>query len=337
MGGHRPGGWKAGFAVKVLVTGGTSMIGRAVIDLLVARGDEVTSLQRGDAQIDGRVVRGSITDDAVVADAVDGQDAVIHLAAKVGVTGAWDDYEATNVGGTRALLDAARAAGVSRFVHISSPSVAHTGTSIVGDAATPATPDAATSHYSKSKAMAEVVALEASSAEMPVVAIRPHLVIGPGDTQLIERIVDRARSGRLPLIGSGLALVDVTWIDNAAGALVAAVDRATDLGGLAFVVTNDEPRTVHELFARITAAAGVDWSPRHVPAGVAIAGGGVAERVWERTGRTDDPPMTAFGAEQLSTAHWFDQRATHEALGWKPSVSLDEGWAQLTDWFRSQS
>ena len=164
---------------------------------------------------------------------------------------------------------------------------------------------------------------------MPVVAVRPHLVIGPGDTQLVGRIVDRARKGRMPLIGSGLALVDTTWVDNAAASLLAALDALPGVGGRAFVVSNGEPRTVHELIARITAAAGVDWSPRAVPARAAIAGGAAAEAVWERSGRGGEPPMTAFGAEQLSTAHWFDQRETRAALGWAPEVSLADGWVRL--------
>lgn len=330
--------WReAQIAVKVLVTGSTSMIGRATVAALEARGDVVTTLQRGSSDVGTVALQGSITDSNAAAAAVNDQDAVVHLAARVGVTGPWEDYESVNVEGTRTLIEAARAAGVGRFVHVSSPSVAHSGSSIVGGAADPATPDEATSHYSRSKAMAEVLALAASDDQMPVVAIRPHLVIGPGDTQLIERIVDRARQGRLPLIGSGLALIDTTWIDNAADALVAAVDRCPDLGGRSLVVSNGEPRTVHELFARITAAAGVEWSPRHVPARVAIAGGGAVERVWDRTGRTEDPPMTAFGAEQLSTAHWFDQRETQQALGWQPRVTLAEGFDQLTRWFRNQS
>ena len=93
---------------------------------------------------------------------------------------------------------------------------------------------------------------------MPIVAIRPHLVWGPGDTQLVGRIVERARQGRLALVGSGTALIDTTYIDNAADALVAAVDRAPRLGGRAFVVSNGEPRTVAELVARMVAAAGLD-------------------------------------------------------------------------------
>ena len=93
---------------------------------------------------------------------------------------------------------------------------------------------------------------------------------------------------------------------------------------------------MHELAARILAAAGIEWSPRHVPVRIAIGGGSLAERIWDRTGRTDDPPMTSFLAEQLSTAHWFDQRATRSALGWAPGISLTEGFTRLAASFRDQ-
>lgn len=309
------------------------MIGRAVCEVLRRRGDDVTTLQRSPSAFDGPEYNGSITDADLVAHAVADQEAIIHLAAKVDVVGDWDDFVDVNVDGTQCILDAARAAGVGRFVYVSSPSVAHGGASIIGAGAEPADPAAARGHYARSKAIAEISAIESSSAAMSVVAIRPHLVIGPGDTQLVERIVDRAASGRLPLIGSGLALIDTTWVDNAADALVAAVDRAPHLAGRPFVVSNGEPRTVRELFDRITHAAGVDWSPRSVPKTAAVAGGTVIDRVWDRTGRTDDPPMTAFGAEQLSTAHWFDQRETRRALQWAPRISLAEGFELLASHF----
>ena len=321
--------------MRVLVTGATSLIGRATVDRLVARGDDVTVLQRRASGLAGVTeVLGSITDAPVVVRACEGADAVIHLAAKVGVTGRWDEYVATNIRATENVLSAAGAARVSRFVHVSSPSVAHAGRALVGAGAGPADPAATRGHYATSKAMAEVAALAASSAAMPVVAIRPHLVWGPGDTQLVGRIVDRARRGRLALVGSGSALIDTTYLDNAADALVAAVDRAPALGGRALVVSNGEPRTVAELVARIAAAAGVTWRPRRVPAAIAKAGGSVVERIWDRTGRTDDPPMTSFLAEQLATAHWFDQRETRDALGWAPSVTLAEGFDRLAEWYR---
>jgi 2-alkyl-3-oxoalkanoate reductase len=129
-------------------------------------------------------------------------------------------------------------------------------------------------------------------------------------------------------------LIDTTYVDNAADALVAALDRVGELAGRAFVVSNGEPRTVHELVTRIVAAAGVACTPRRVPVRLAIAGGSAIERLWDRTGRTDDPPMTGFLAEQLSTAHWFDQGATRAALGWEPTVTLAEGFDRLAAWYR---
>jgi nucleoside-diphosphate-sugar epimerase len=312
-----------------LITGATSLIGRHTGAALVARNDDVTTLQRGESDLPATCIRGSIDDPAILAAACSGQDAVIHLAAKVGVVGSRADYEQTNVHGTELLIGAARAAGVGRFVHVSSPSVAHAGEPLIGVGAGPADPTRTSGHYATTKALAEVAALAASSSAMAIVAVRPHLVWGPGDTQLVGRIVERARQGRLALIGSGTALIDTTYVTNAADALVAAVDRATELGGRALVVSNGEPRTVHELVARITAAASVEWRPRRVPACVATAGGAVVEAMWSRAGRQGDPPMTRFLAEQLSTAHWFDQRIVRDELRWRPRVSIDEGFRRL--------
>jgi len=317
-------------AVRTLVTGATSLLGHHTVAALLEAGHEVVVLQRSPCGSDGVTEHlGSIVDREVVDRAMAGVDGVIHLAAKVDPIGEWADFEAINVDGAINVRDAAERAGVSRFVYVSSPSVAHDGSSISGAGAMPADPDRANGFYSTSKAMAERALLAASTADLPVMAIRPHLVIGPGDTQLIGRILDRATAGRMPLIGSGLSLVDTTWVDNAADALVAALRAGPDIAGRAFVVSNGEPRTVHELIDRITTAAGIAWSPRRIPARAAVAGGVLAEAIWRRTGRNGEPPMTAFGAEQLSTAHWFDQRETISVLGWTPKVTLAEGWERL--------
>ncbi len=322
--------------MRVLVTGASSMIGHHVVDRLVARGDHVTVLQRRPSRRhDVDEVLGDVADADTVERATQRVDGVIHVAARVGITGSWAEFEATNVHGTRRLLRAACANGVQRFVHVSTPSVAHTGTALVGAPAGPADPDNVRGHYATSKAVAELEVLAAAD-RLAVVAVRPHLVIGPGDTQLVERVVDRARSGRLAFVGSGLALIDATWVDNAADALVAALDRAEDASGRAVVVSNGQPRTVAELLMRILRAAGVTTPMRHVPAPIARGVGRAVEVVWDRSQRTDDPPMTRFLAEQLSTAHWFDQRETRAVLGWAPRVGLDEGFDRLAHWFETQ-
>ena len=311
--------------MRVLVTGASGLLGRGTAQALIARGDVVTVLQRRPSGLPCDEVLGDVT--SAVGAAVDGHDAVVHLAAKVDVVGRWADYQRTNVDGTRAVVAACRAGGVSRLVHVSSPAVAHTGRPLVGVDAEPADPGHARGNYARSKALAEIEALGADGPALAVVAIRPHLVWGPGDTQLVERIVARAVAGRLPLIGAGAALVDTTYLDNAVDALVAALDAPVH--GEALVVTNGEPRPVGEILSRVCWAAGVPGPTIHLPYPVARLAGAGIERAWAVLRRPGIPPMTRFLAEQLGTAHWFDQRRTRKALSWSPRVSLDDGFAAL--------
>jgi nucleoside-diphosphate-sugar epimerase len=318
--------------VKVLVTGASGFLGQATAAAVRDAGHEVQTFQRRPSGVPGvHDVAGTMTDDAAIARAVDGVDAVVHLAAKVSLAGDPADFARVNIEGTRSLLQAARAAGVGRFVFVSSPSVAHTGSSLVGADAGPAEPSRARGDYARTKAAAELLALDADAPDFAVVAVRPHLVWGPGDTQLVGRIVERARAGRLPLLDSGAALIDTLYVDNAATAMVAALERVTDDGvhGNAYVVTNGEPRPVADLLAGICTASGARPPQWHVPAAVARAAGSVVEAVWRVRPGEDEPPMTRFLAEQLSTAHWFDQRRTRRDLRWSPSVSIDEGLERL--------
>lgn len=319
--------------MKVVVTGGRGLLGTAVVRELVAQGHDLTVIQRSPAGHGSAVreVLGDVTDAAAVAGALSGADSVVHLAARVSMVGPWAEFERVNVDGTRVVIEEAKSAGVGRFVHISSPSVAHAGEPLVGVSAMTADPESARSNYARSKAMAELIALEADAPGFAVTALRPHLVWGPGDTQLVGRVVERARSGRLVLIDDGAALIDTTYIDNAADAITHALTRCDSDGvhGRAFVVSNGEPRTVAEILGLIAAAAGAAAPTRHVPFRIARAAGSVIERAWQRAGRAGEPPLTAFVAEQLATAHWFDQRQTRAALDWAPRVSLDEGFRRL--------
>jgi nucleoside-diphosphate-sugar epimerase len=324
--------------MRVLVTGASGLLGRSVAAEILSAGHEVRTFQRRPSGVPGADDSlGSVTSAADTARALDGMEAVVHLAAKVSLAGKPAEFDAVNTGGTRTLLGAATDAGIGRLVYVSSPSVAHAGASIVGDDALPADPARARGDYARTKAEAELLAISADSPSMHVVAVRPHLVWGPGDTQLVARIVDRARAGRLPLLGHGAALIDTTYIDNAASAIAAALDRAGDVHGRSYVVTNGEPRPVAELLAGICAAAGVPAPAWRVPAKVARAAGSAVEAVRRIRPGIDEPPMTRFLAEQLSTAHWFDQRRTRADLGWAPKVSLDEGFRRLAAAFAAAS
>jgi nucleoside-diphosphate-sugar epimerase len=166
------------------------------------------------------------------------------------------------------------------------------------------------------------------------VVVRPHLVWGPGDTQLIGRIVDRARHGRLALPDHGRAMVDTTFVDDAAAAVVAGLDRTADSEEALWrpwVVTGNDPRPLTELFEGILVAAGITPSVRSVPAPIAALVGRGMDRWWPGV----EPPLTHFAARQLSLAHWFDQSETQRVLRWTPRVGVDEGLARLADWYES--
>lgn len=316
--------------MRVVVTGASGLLGGSIARALVERGDEVVCLQRTPAEVDAEQVLTDVRDPGAVDRAIEGADAVIHAAAKVGVLGTWDDYRTINVDGTSNVVASARRRGIGRLVHVSSPSVAHGGEALVGAGADPPVLGRRRAWYAESKAMGESLALSADGPDLAVVVVRPHLVWGPGDTQLVGRIVERARTGRLALVGGGTALVDTTYLDNAVDAHLAALDA--DAHGRAYVVANGEPRPIRELVLGICAAAGVHPTLRSVPGGVARGVGSVVERVWPRL-RDDEPPLTRFLAEQLGTAHWFDPRPARDDLGWSPAVSIDEGLVRLAAWF----
>ena len=317
---------------RILFTGASGLLGRESVLELLRVGYDVRVLQRGDSGIAALLpdsirprfeqVRGDITNEKVVDEAMTGVDGVVHAAAKVSVSGEWADYERINIGGTRVMLQAAVNHSVRTFLYISSPSVAHAGSSIVGDGAGEASPEHARGNYARSKAAAELLVLEANGTPLPgggvmhTGALRPHLMWGPGDTQLVERILERS-----------------AYIDNAADALVRGYQRLDAFAGRALVVTNGQPRTIAELLGGFCEAVGVPAPRVSVPAKVAALAGRVIERVWERLPKNvtagDEPPMTEFLAEQLSTAHWFDQRRTRELLQWEPSVSIEEGYERL--------
>lgn len=321
------------------MTGTGSLLLGGIASELLRRGDEVVCLQRRPAAFEGHQNAHEVLADVCDADAValaaKGCDAIIHGAARVGVVGSQKEFHDTNVRGTENILQATQQHNISRLVFVSTPSVAHTGHSLVGAPAGEAEIGRSRSYYAESKAIAERTVLNARNSQLAVVAIRPHLVWGPGDTQLVGRIVERAASGRLAVVGTGNALVDSTYIDNAISAHIAALDALhirSACDGKAYVISNGEPRTVNELMRSMCESAGIPFEPRHLSLALGIRLGSVVERLWPLV-RSSEPPITRFIAEQLGTAHWFDQRSVQQELQWAPTVTIAEGFDRLTQWF----
>jgi 2-alkyl-3-oxoalkanoate reductase len=321
---------------RILVTGGGGFLGAAIVRRLVARGDAVRILARGDypeiAALGVDCHRGDVADRAAVGRAVEGCDAVVHTAAKAGVWGPHQDYVLANLVGTDNILTACVEHRVRRLVYTSSPSVTFAGTDQEGVDESAPIPETFLASYPETKAEAERHVLAANGPELATVALRPHLIFGPGDPHIAPRMIDRARAGRLRIVGTGRYLVDMTHVDNAADAHVLALDRlepGSAIAGKAYFITNGEPRPIEDLVNRILQSAGLPPCTRHISGGAAYAIGAVLEGAWRLLGLGGEPPMTRFVARQLGTAHWFDISAARRDLGYEPKVSIDEGMRRL--------
>jgi 2-alkyl-3-oxoalkanoate reductase len=202
----------------VLVTGGTGFLGRRIVERLLAAGRRVTVLARKPSpELQTRGVQfmsASLDDTKAVADACGGIETIFHVGAKVGVWGEYADFFRTNVLGTRALIGGARQYGVQNFVYTSTPSVVYNGRDLAGaDESLPLTADCP-SAYPLTKAMAEHEILAANSPSLRTIALRPHLIWGVGDPHLVPRVLQRARSGSLRIVGPGTNRVDMVHIEN---------------------------------------------------------------------------------------------------------------------------
>jgi 2-alkyl-3-oxoalkanoate reductase len=326
-------------AVTILVTGGGGFLGGALARRLVEEGSRVRSFSRGryPAQVALGIeqIRGDLADGTAVLRACEAVDLVFHVGAKPGIWGPWRDYHRANVEGTRNVLRACRKLGIPRLVYTSSPSVVFDGRDMQGADESVPYPPRHKAAYPATKAEAERLVLEANRPSLATVALRPHLIWGPGDTHLVPGILKRGRKGRLKRIGTGDRLVDFTYIDNVVEAHLCAGRRlAADspAAGRAYFISQAEPVPLWDFVDRVLACADLPPVRGSLSPRAAYAAGAVLEVVYRLLPLKGEPRMTRFLAEELSTAHWFDITAARRDLGYRPVVSMDEGFRRLRKW-----
>jgi nucleoside-diphosphate-sugar epimerase len=338
----------------VFITGASGFIGGRLAARLLDEGREVRLLARRPLpeleKLGAEIVHGDLADSAALQRGCAGAGTVFHVAGRVGVWGPARDFFAVNVAGTQNLLAACRVTGVPRLVYTSSPSVVYDGGDLRGVNESAPLCTRAPCAYPTSKAAAERLVAAAHGPDLATVSLRPHLVWGPGDQNLVPRLLARAREGRLRIIGSGRNRVDLTHVTNVVDAHLRAEEAldtgtppafsasgARPPGGRAYFITNGEPVVLWDWINGFLRAVGQPEVTRHISLPAAYLAGGLLELLWRGLGRRGEPPMTRFIAREMATDHWFDISAARRDLGYCPRVSMAEGTAELADWYRAQN
>jgi len=322
--------------MKILITGGGGFLGSKILRMLLSRGDSCQFAARGDypeiRALGAQQIRGDLSDPIIADQACQGCEAVIHVAAKAGVWGKHEDYVQANIVATENIVRACENSGVSYLVHTSTPSVTFDGEDVEkGGQDLPHAQSFLTS-YAQTKSVAEKIVL---GSKVVSIALRPHLIYGAGDPNLLPRMITRHKAGKIKIIGSGENKVDITHVKNAAIAHLQALDSLkmgnSKAQGKAYFISDDAPVNLWDFLNRSVQALGYPPIKGKVSRKTAYRAAGILEGFHRRFRPEVEPRITRFVADQLATSHWYDMAPAKKDFGYAPIIGQDEAFQDMIE------
>ncbi|WP_342773057.1 NAD-dependent epimerase/dehydratase family protein [Paenibacillus flagellatus] len=328
--------------MKALVTGGTGFLGKRLASALRDNGWDVAVLARQTAEReelrrqDIRFVQGDIRDAEGVEAACAGQDAVFHCAA---LSASWGPYSAfydANVRGTEHVVAGCRKHGVSRLIHVSTPSVYFGSSHRVNVRESDPLPARQASPYAATKRLAELRVLDACALGLPAVIIRPRALFGPGDRSILPRLLEANATRGIPLIDGGKALIDLTFVDNAVDAmLLGQAAPASAVGGI-YNISNGEPMPFASAVDRLFALLRQPVRYKPMPFAAAYAAAALMELAARALPGKREPLLTRAMAGMIGRSQTLDIGAARRDLGYAPTVSVEAGMSAYAEWLDSR-
>ncbi len=315
--------------MKILVTGGTGLLGGRLIPKLAGDGHQVFALTRSASAHDKLKALGASPVDADLESSaplsLPAIDAVVHAAALFRFSGPRAPFFRTNVDGTVALLRASESAGAKTFVYISAAGI------VMDDAGTPirnADERASTfpnhfSAYLASKARAEPLVLSANKPRFRTIALRPPAIWGPGDP-FSRALPEAVRSGQFAFINRGDYAFATCHVDNVVEAIQCALERGE--GGRAFFIKDQEGQTFREFVASLASLQGLSIDKlRSMPYWLASTVGRLLDAVWIVTRKHGDPPVSRSMMRMIGREFTINDAAARRELGYFGRTSRAAG------------
>ena len=325
--------------MKALVTGATGFLGGALTRRLYSMGWHVTALGRNVSKLKNmeseglRVLPLDLKEKDAMADICKDQDIVFHCAAFPSPWGNFEAFYQANVIGTRNVIRGCEQYKVKRLVHVSTPSLYFGYASRVNVKETDELPEPV-SNYSATKILAEQEVDEAFARGLPTIAIRPRAIFGPGDTVIFPRLIPRLQSGRLPILGDGENVVDLTYIENVVDALLLCAESPENTLGKKYNISNGEPVKIWRLVERICAELGLQPPTKKISYQTANASATALEFIYRLIPKQPEPPLTRISVSMMANSTTLDISAAKNELGYKPRVSVDEGFEKFMKWWK---
>ena len=315
--------------MHTLVTGGTGFLGQHLVRALLDAGHTTTLMGRNLAgpAVQTLVAGGAtpfqadLRDKAALLQACRGAEVVFHVGALSAPWGVRSDFFSINVDGTRNVLQASQANGVRRLIYVSSPSVVFDGHDHILLQESAPYPKQFTSVYSLTKKLGEDL-VNSAAPSIETVILRPKAMFGPEDVALLPRLISAAQRGRLPQIGSGRNLVDLTYVDNVVHALLLSMD-AQQAAGNTYTITNDEHIPLWPTIRTTLRRLGISSNLRKVPLPLILALAGAMEAMSAVTRK--EPTLTRYSVAILARTQTYDISAAKRDLAYTPPVPFAEG------------
>ena len=329
--------------MKIMVTGGGGFIGSHIVRQLLQRGDTAVAVNRssypGLRDIGAETLQGDIRDRDFALRACRGCDAVIHTAAKTGnLFGRFQDYYENNVAGTGNIIEACRRSGIARLVFTSSPSVVFDNRPQEGVNESRPYPLRYESPYPRTKALAEQMVLQANGRDgLLTTSIRPHIVWGPGDTQILPRLLARAKAGQIVQVGDGTNKVDMTYVEDAARAHLLALDALREnapAAGSAYFISQNEPVVLWVWVRSLLKTLGLPPISRSISLPLARTLGNAFELAYRLLPLHGEPRLTRFLATELAVSHYYDISRARRDFGYEPQFTMDQAMEKTLPYLR---
>ncbi len=328
--------------MRAFVTGGTGFVGSHLIEELRARGDEVRALVRSATgvpfveSLGAEAVMGELDDVESLRRGCENCDVVYHSAARVEIYGDESDFNRTTVDGTRRLAQAARDAGVKRFVQLSSCGIYHPKLFAKGTVLNEATPTPmppAWFPYGRSKLRAEEVVREECDGRMEWVIVRLGYLYGPRNRTMKTHVEPAMRDSTMTILGKGdneMAFVYVTDVVQA----VAQAGRVPEAAGRILIAAGNEHVTQKEYFDTLADGFGIPRIRKHMPYWIAYFFSWLGEYVIRSGPRRASVRRASVALTGLPQR--VNCETTQRILGWKPQVRFADGMRKAFEWYHAE-